>query len=297
MAQPAFSWWPFRILALAVPVIAAVSGAIAAENSNARDHEIFLIYFSVLGAGNGYVMSMAVGDFGRSVTAIPVGAASAWLAFSVLSYPLGHFAFLVIVFFMVVAMPMSTRHAGALGCLTIGLLGIEALIVMNTSSGRQARELALLNAFPFVCGCITGSMPLHRTFGGVISAVAVGVQAALFGTIVSILAFILSLILIAPMARATSGRGEIILFLLWILVCTLPANYFCIRQVFYSVYRAEVVPVPAAAQPEREALSEKQDVAPAPPLAATSSAPQAEPDSGPVSLPTRSVLPDQASGS
>jgi hypothetical protein len=73
MNKPKFAWWPFRSLALAVPVLAASLTFGCCASQNAPLHAMPL-FFCLLGAGNGYLIGIALGDLGRSMIAIPLGA-------------------------------------------------------------------------------------------------------------------------------------------------------------------------------------------------------------------------------
>ncbi|MBI3832645.1 MAG: hypothetical protein HY291_24195 [Planctomycetes bacterium] len=82
--QPVYAWWPWRAVALAVPVAAALSGyAVVATESQVPDLSraqlVALTSFTVYGAGNGFLLGAAIGDFGRSILAMVMGALAALL--------------------------------------------------------------------------------------------------------------------------------------------------------------------------------------------------------------------------
>lgn len=80
--QPAFGFWPWQVLSASVP-LASVLGSIAVIFSDTevqgwRSHELaILTAFTIYGAGNGFLLGAAIGDFGRSVLAMIAGAFTA----------------------------------------------------------------------------------------------------------------------------------------------------------------------------------------------------------------------------
>ena len=85
MARPRYTWWPWRTLALAVPVVsfgAAVFASLAGVEASERSTEklTLLVGLTIFGAGNGFLLGAAIGDFGRSILAMIAGAAAALLA-------------------------------------------------------------------------------------------------------------------------------------------------------------------------------------------------------------------------
>ncbi|MCW8133702.1 MAG: hypothetical protein KIS92_25375, partial [Planctomycetota bacterium] len=77
--QPAYAFWPWQVLAAAVP-LASVLGSVAVvySETGVRDwqtHELaILTSFTIYGAGNGFLLGAAIGDFGRSMLAMIAGA-------------------------------------------------------------------------------------------------------------------------------------------------------------------------------------------------------------------------------
>jgi hypothetical protein len=81
--KPKFTWWPLKALALAVPVLSAALSFACSANS---PHQPIPLFFCLLGAGNGYLIGIAIGDLGRSMIAIPLGAlAGYFLSFALVS--------------------------------------------------------------------------------------------------------------------------------------------------------------------------------------------------------------------
>lgn len=84
MAQPNFTWWPWRILALSVPWL-AFAGAVAARlqfevaGRPERDAQSLRVLLAVYASGNGLLLGAAIGDLGRSLLAMFVGTAAALL--------------------------------------------------------------------------------------------------------------------------------------------------------------------------------------------------------------------------
>jgi hypothetical protein len=81
-SQPVYAWWPWRSVAMAVPVAAVLSGyAVIATESQVPNLStpqlVALTSFTVYGAGNGFLLGAAIGDFGRSILAMIMGAFAA----------------------------------------------------------------------------------------------------------------------------------------------------------------------------------------------------------------------------
>lgn len=82
MVQPRFTWWPWRVLALAVPWL-AYAGAVAARmqledaGRTEQDTQTLRVLLAVYAGGNGLLLGAAIGDLGRSLLAMFVGSAAA----------------------------------------------------------------------------------------------------------------------------------------------------------------------------------------------------------------------------
>ena len=85
VAHLPFTWWPWKTLALAVPLMALASTLIFALNDRLPDDGALAVFFSVIGAGNAYMLAMANGSLGRSMLAIPIGVAAGFLSVELFS--------------------------------------------------------------------------------------------------------------------------------------------------------------------------------------------------------------------
>jgi len=89
MPAPAFSWWPYRTMALLIPLVALGSGeliAFAGVRSMTNLYPIQII-LSVFGAGTGYLLGLMRGDFGRTILAMLAGAVAGFVVPLVFSMP------------------------------------------------------------------------------------------------------------------------------------------------------------------------------------------------------------------
>ena len=86
MAQPAFTWWPWRLIAISVPLIALAGGFLAVNTPQTsmgvmtREQKIILIVLTLYGTGNAMLMGWAIGDFGRTLLAVFATAGASILA-------------------------------------------------------------------------------------------------------------------------------------------------------------------------------------------------------------------------
>jgi hypothetical protein len=79
MNQITFSWWPWKVLALTVPVVAAGAGIFVASQRNYDESQLVIITLGVLSAGNAYILALANGRLSRLVLAVPLGAVTGFL--------------------------------------------------------------------------------------------------------------------------------------------------------------------------------------------------------------------------
>ena len=80
--QPKYTWWPWRAIAMAVPACAVGAGAAVAayetfDKQDERMRMAVLTAMTIYGAGNGFLLGAAIGDFGRSILAMLAGAMAA----------------------------------------------------------------------------------------------------------------------------------------------------------------------------------------------------------------------------
>ena len=113
--RPEFSWWPYRTVALIVPLLAmgAAAGAGAASNKTGheRDLEIITIFFSVLGAGNAYLFAIAIGDLGKTVLAVPAGGFAGFLVVNIFGHPPATIVYLILLGAVGLALDLIFRAA------------------------------------------------------------------------------------------------------------------------------------------------------------------------------------------
>lgn len=244
MSQPAYTWWPWRFLALSAPILALGGAALAASEHRPRA-EVLAVFFSVLAAANGYLFAMAVGDFGRSITAIPIGAAAGYAAVFLFSYPLPNAIFITILL-VIAGLSMGARLMKMLsGCVIIVFLSIALLSFIGVAVNRHATaepEIAIICSYPFVCGCVASSMPIENSLRAVIDAWLAGIRASLHGMAMGGLASIGLGVLVAILMSSVRSRSVEQAVAVGFLVITLAlANYFCVQNIFTAVHRAEGV--------------------------------------------------------
>jgi hypothetical protein len=94
--------------------------------------------------------------------------------------------------------------------------------------------------FPFVCGVVAGAMPYERSLRGMLAAWVTGTLNACYGMMWAVLWYFVAIVVamltdrwLIPWGRMDSEILETALRAAWFAV----ANYFCVRSLFYSVYR------------------------------------------------------------
>lgn len=225
-------------MSAAVPIM-ALTAALIAGTHKASDEETFAIFFSVIAAGNAYLFAMAIGEFSRSVIAIPIGAAAGFVAVQIFSYAAANLTFLILLCIFVFGSMLSRNTSMAPGCLLLVLVFLGVNAVMNVS--RKEPSLSALGGYPFVCMTIAASMPLERSFSGVFRAGISGGCAALYGMLFGGLAGIVGGVILSSLfSGGLSRRGEMISVVALLGLSAMVTNYFCVKGIFTAVHRADV---------------------------------------------------------
>ena len=248
MQQPKFTRWPWGVLAMLAPAVAALAAVlhyynelpIAALTADERLWRSGSVFFGVLGAANGYLIGIAIGDLGRSVLAVPLGAVMAIGATQILLNQVGTVA-VIIIFGVILLNAVSNGVKILSGCAATMLLMIILMAVVaresNTGNSNQAH---LILAYPLICSIITALMPLERTVEGFVGAFVVGARSSLYGMIAGVIAACLSMSLfkildtIVPggIASGIFGAGTCS-----VVVGAIASNVYCMKLLFDAVYR------------------------------------------------------------
>jgi hypothetical protein len=249
MQQPKFTRWPWGVLALTTPALAAGAALAHLLNDSASQHlpteeRIWIagtVFFGVLGAANGYLIGIAIGDLGRSALALPLGAAIALGA----TYGL-HFQVVAVAVIILFAAIMLNAVVNGLkilsGCAATMLLMV-VLMGIIAAEGEGARPVNLLLTYPLICSFVTASMPLERSVDGLFGAFLVGARASLFGMLPGLLAFCLTMSLITlidfllPGSMLGGTVGPVGPALCATTVGAMAANVYCMKLLFDAVYR------------------------------------------------------------
>jgi len=241
LSQPEYTWWPWRFLALSVPVLALGGAALAAYENHPKD-EVLAIFFSVVAAANGYLFAMAIGDFGRSIAAIPIGAVSGYAAVFIFNNPLPSALFCAVLFF-IVGYSMTERMMKVLpGCLSMIVLAgaVFSFIGGTMTHARSEPEFAVFCSYPFVCGCVAASMPVENEMGAIIDAWLAGIRASLNGMIFGgLIAVPLGIVVAIVVDFSYSATYQECIVFGYLAVTLSLANYFCVQNIFTAVHRAE----------------------------------------------------------
>jgi hypothetical protein len=249
MSQPTFTLWPWKILSMLVPAMAMGAAALAVKN-NAPTEDSFAIFFGVIAAGNAYLFAMAIGDFGRSVVAIPIGAVAGWLAVVIFSYTAPS-----IMFFLVLGLGIFSSVVTRSSTLGQSLLAMALLLFLALGAvggpNRADPIRSAIAGYPFVCAAVAGCMPLRRDAYGVWLAAMAGARAALHGMVAGGFVFFVT----ALMSRAMiSLRVDgVIAHNLPVILAGMFMNYYCVKYIFTAVHRV-VAPVPLSAAPQDDVV-------------------------------------------
>ncbi len=247
MQQPKFSRWPWGALAVGAPIVAGVAAAAHYQGELARpfpaDERIWRsggVFFGVLGAANGYLIGIAIGDLGRSVLAVPLGAAMAYGATQLLQNQIG--AAVVIILFGIIMLNAISNGVKILsGCAVTMLLMVILMTVVVQDSTTGGRSAHLVVAYPLICSVITASMPLELSLLGVFGAFLVGARASLYGMIAGVVGYCLGMTFLKLLNTLVPGgissgvfspeTGSVIFG-------AAASNVFCMKHLFEAVYRA-----------------------------------------------------------
>jgi len=241
--QPKFTFWPWGTLAAAVPIMAFGCSVIAASQKGVNPEESLIVFFSVLAAGNGYLFAMAVGDFGRSIVAMPAGAIAGFIAVKIFAFPILTMLFLFPLI-VIALFSLTLQQRIVSGCLVMLALGISTLVIATVIAAKANPAFATVCAYPFTCGAITATMPLKSDLEGYWQAWYAGTRAALFGMAPGIAGLAFGAMILDPVIGSfrplTSAQFETVLLIIPVGMGLLVANYFCVRELFASVFRAGV---------------------------------------------------------
>jgi len=239
--RPEFSWWPYRAVALSVPVLAlgAAVGSTFASNrvGDEQTLEVMTIFFAVLGAGNAYLFAIAIGDLGKTVLAVPAGGFAGFLAVQIFGHPPATVIYLVLLGILTIHAMLNGIFRALVGCGGLFLMFIGGCVAVNI---RNAFEpgLCVICSYPFVCGAVAAFMPYERSMGGIRSAWLAGTLNAAYGMILSA-GIGATFFVIVGFAGGLIFRGSVgqILAIAGGVVSLCLANFFCAQSLFFSVYR------------------------------------------------------------
>lgn len=247
--HPQFTWWPYRTLALVIPLVAFGASVGAALNStkqgNDQTLEILIVFFAVMGAGTAYLFAMAIGDLGKSVLAVPAGSIAGFVAVHLFSHPVVSLVFVVVLGFLTIHAMLNGIFRTRVGCGGLILLFVAGCAVVGVRRSFEP-EISAICAYPFICGVVAAFMPYDRSFGGIRSAWLAGTLNATYGMILAGGIAMATFIFVAFLA---SGRGlgrayADVLAIIWAVSALCLANMFCAKNLFYSVYRVSHEPEP-----------------------------------------------------
>jgi hypothetical protein len=126
MDQPQYTWWPWRVLAAAVGLVAyfasdamCAAGALSGDVWDA-EQALRAVSLTVFAGGNALVLGMAIGDLGRSLLVLIVAVGVA-LFFSFLPSKMGFIAPFAIMPFVTAALSANRSLRGFLRTAVLGL--------------------------------------------------------------------------------------------------------------------------------------------------------------------------------
>lgn len=264
MKRTEFRLWPWGMLALASGAAAVVAAyALAgssAQNPRSRPDEawrIAAITFSVLAAGNGYLLAIGTGDFGRSLLALPLSAAIGFLTVSMLRLPyMAGICAILLLMFMVdnFILWISGESFGArvlLGCTALGVILMVIGFNMggtntNGSSMDNPPGFSLVLSYPIVMALITASMPVDWTLDDMFGALLTGTRAGLYGLLIGAAAFFPGTVVMSSI-RTLAPNLPVVgsVFVDGLAISLLAANFTCVKILLEGARRAEATLVEA----------------------------------------------------
>ena len=223
----------------AIATIAQLNDPSSSAQADERIWRAAAAFFGIIGAGNGYLIAIAIGDFGRSVYALPLGALVGFLAVRGLHSPI--FAGIaVLIYGLIVFNSMVNGVRVLTGCSVTGMLGLLLMtIIVNNISSDESHPEHLIICYPIICSMITASMPLDRSLEGVGGAFMVGARSSLHSMVAGLLAFSANMLITSlaqAFVRTNFGMAPL---LTSAVIGAMAANYFCIKGLFDVVYRVE----------------------------------------------------------
>ncbi len=245
--QPKFKLWPWKALALALPLVAALCAYLASRHSS-DERRILTVFFIVLAASNGYLMAAAIGDLGRCLLAIPIGVCGAFAAVSLLTF--GATRALFFLFICGLATVKYARYFYRYETtfyrpIALGLIPFYYVFVVwcafDTFPAHGVTLLAVVLCYIFVNACNAGAMPARRGGLGRWKALSTGLRGGAYGAALGAAGGAAVTGVFWFFAAGLFGfelRGHEPFYTYFALVSGLTmANYFCIQLLFAGAAR------------------------------------------------------------
>lgn len=235
MSKPQFTLWPYRVLALLVPLLAVGAAVLTGTNSKHAigddwSGEWMSVFGTVLGAGNGYILALACGDLRRAVLALLIGVVAGFSAITLLSLPAATFLFGGVLLSLMYAALEKKQVPEVSGGGAIILLIITIMWAGLASFDPYSRRaLAVPFALPFVCGAARIVAAEKLANHEILAAIQNGCNASVIGIL-----YATPLILFTAVLPI---RTDPVILILFVSACLLIANYFFVLETFSSLHR------------------------------------------------------------
>jgi hypothetical protein len=240
MKGVAFTWWPWRVLALLTPAVATMGAAFFSSSHENMHTHVAAVLLSLLGAGNAYILAIASGRLDSAVVAIPCGAVAGFISIVVLPYfPL--YAVLLCPWLVWIALCIlrylldHVPNSGLVRIIQIVACSAPFVPLVFISMGLACERFptnspwAAVICYPLLCALSTAYDARH--------ILAERINSFIVGFGLAIWCMIKSVIVLAIPACIEHAYGQYLDESVYIYAWLIAANYFFIKAMFPLVVR------------------------------------------------------------
>jgi hypothetical protein len=236
MKPPEFTLWPWKLLALVVPLVAVGAGFAALREPTFDKQYLSVVVLGVLSAGNAYILAIASGSLARLAVAVPVGAAMGFLPLLLQAWTPFIVVYLAVLFvwsFLAILEWGMTRLDSVFRSCSVMILFAAVILAffiflpyVIDPDIRSAPVTTVLFSFPLLNACVAACMAAHTRYTGATDALLDSLTPSL-----KALAGCLPILLFVLPAITSRISGEQNLVFLSVI---LPLTNYCFIGNFFS---------------------------------------------------------------
>jgi hypothetical protein len=233
-----FTWWPWKMLTIAIPLF-AIGAALLGLRERHHDVEPNFIFFTILAAGNGFLLGSAIGDLRRTLIAVFMGAIVAATSLQLFALTGSRMIIFGLMCLAAMVFILVARNKNfflslvqCIALIYIWIAGIEMWV---------EEPFALVLAFVFMWCCIAAIFPIDDAWSSRATAVWAGLLCSVRGVIFGVAAqvVLMALLPVRPIPKGYWDNyfGVPVDALVHNIVVVTVANFFTARALFCAATR------------------------------------------------------------